>query len=118
MLPSQIPDTLTTVKYALECWADWQKIDDTKRELGYSQVNFYATGTGWGHWVEDNETSYEMQLAEAIDAIMEDMSPRLTTAITHFHVAAVFTPKRTRIEDDYQDALVAIEVGMRARDLL
>jgi hypothetical protein len=30
----------------------------------------------------------------------------------------VFTPRRTVIEDDYSDALVAVEVGLRKRGLL
>jgi hypothetical protein len=65
-------------------------------------------------------TEYESDktIAMAVNAILEDMPLHQQHAVFHFHVAAVFKPQRTKIEDDYADAVVVIEIQLNRRGLL
>jgi hypothetical protein len=120
MLPSKIPDTLSRVKDALNVWAADQLRDNTRSKLGYpKRATGFAAGSGaWGHWIEDNEYESDKTIAMAVNAILEDMPLHQQHAVFHFHVAAVFKPQRTKIEDDYADAVVVIEIQLNRRGLL
>jgi hypothetical protein len=118
-LAIKVPDTLSKVKDALDVWSKWTKTDDTKQALGYAHNTVFLSGGGaWGQWVDDGLIEADRALAEAVDAIMDTMPTNQTTAITHFHVAKVFTPRRTNIEQDYADGLISIEIGLRKRNKL
>ncbi|HYD34448.1 MAG TPA: hypothetical protein VD999_00070 [Vitreimonas sp.] len=119
MLPSQIPDTLDTVKSHLNIWAAWMERDDTRSRLGYpSRSVGFSSGGAWGSFIEDNEYQLDKTIAHAVDAILEDMDLRLKHAIFHFHIRAVFKPRRTKIEDDYAEAIDVLEAGLLKRGLL
>jgi hypothetical protein len=116
--PVYIDSTLQKVKDALEVWAEWMQQDDTK--LGYPSKSavILSGGGAWGSFGEDLEAELDNTMANAVDAIVEGLPLSQKNAVFHFHIAAVFTPRRTVIEDDYSDALVAVEVGLRKRGLL
>jgi hypothetical protein len=119
-LAIKIPDTLEKVKDALNVWAAWMERDNTKSQLGYPRAStgFRTGGGDWGYWVQDNEYASDLAIARAVDAILEDMDLRLQHAVFHFHIAAVITPRRTKIEDDYAEAVGVIEIGLNRRGLL
>jgi hypothetical protein len=115
MLPAKIPDTLDRVKAALDCWAEWMERDNTR--LGYGRTQVFSSGGSVSSW-EDFERKVETNLAINVNAILEDLPLNQQHAVFHFHVAAVFTPKRTNIEDDYADAIEKITIGLNRRGLL
>lgn len=119
MLPAYADDTLIKVKDALNVWAAWMERDHTKARLGYPYMSTgFINGGSWGNFCEDNEYQDDKLTAETVNAILEDMPDNQQTAIFYFHVAAVIKPRRTKVEDDYADALIAIEIGLRARNRL
>jgi hypothetical protein len=113
-----IDATAQRVKEALDIWAEWMQQDDTK--LGYPSKSavILSGGGAWGSFGDDLEAEVDSTMARAVDAIMEGMPLSQRNAVFHFHIAAVFTPRRTLIEDDYADALVSVEVGLRKRGLV
>jgi len=117
MLPSQIPDTLYKVKDALDVWAEWMQRDSTRGSLGYGRGSVFESGGSVSSW-EDFERKVETNLAINVNAILEDLPLNQQHAVFHFHIAAVFTPQRTRIEDDYADAVEKITIALNRRGLL
>jgi hypothetical protein len=113
--PAYIDTTAQRVKDALDVWAEWMQQDDTT--LGYpsKSVGILSGGDAWGNFCEDHEHEVDSAMAKAVDAIIEGMPLSQKNAVFHFHIAAVFTPRRTMIEDDYQDALGFLEIGLRKR---
>jgi hypothetical protein len=113
-----IDTTAQRVKEALDIWAEWMQQDDTK--LGYPSKSavILSGGGAWGSFGDDLEDEVDGTMARAVDAILEGMPLSQKNAVFHFHIAAVFTPRRTLIEDDYADALVSVEVGLRKRGLV
>ena len=116
--PAYIDSSLQRVKDALDIWAEWMQQDDTK--LGYPSKSsvIVSGGNSWGNFCEDHEYEVEATMARAVDAILDCMPLNQKDAVFHFHIAAVFTPRRTVIEDDYSDALLSLEVGLRKRGLI
>jgi hypothetical protein len=114
-LAIKIPDTLEKVKDALTIWAAWMERDNTK--LGYGHVTGFQSGGSVSSW-EDFERKVENNLAINVNAILEDLPLHQQHAVFHFHIAAVFTPRRTRIEDDYADAVDVLAVALNRRGLL
>jgi len=104
------------VKDALSVWADWMRDDNTK--LGFpSQSIGISSGGSVSSW-EDLELSLDIGIARAVDAILEGVSNSQRLAVHHFHLAAVWRSNRTNIEDDYANALMVIEFGLRRRGLI
>lgn len=118
--PQIISDIERKVKDALDVWAEWMEVDEEKNKLGYpshSLVMLSGGGT-WGSFVEDQEEEQENQLARAVYAIYVELPHPQQLAIDHFHLAAVWRSNRTNIEEDYADALMAIQCGLRKRGML
>jgi hypothetical protein len=113
-----VDTTLQKVKDALEVWAEWMQQDDTK--LGYPSKSavILSGGGAWGSFGEDLEAELDNTMANAVDAIVEGLPLNQKHAVFHFHIAAVFTPRRSVIEHDYEDALMSLEVGLRKRGLV
>lgn len=120
MLPAIADTTAQRVKDALTIWAAWMEKDNTRARLGYPYMStgFKSGGGAWGTFFEDNEYESDKTIAMAVNAILEDMPLQQQHAVFHFHVAAVFKPQRTKIEDDYADAVVVIEIQLNRRGLL
>jgi hypothetical protein len=113
--PLAIMSTLDKVKDALYVWAESMRRDD--HDLGFNGKSSVFSSGGLKMW-DELENSADSITASAVEAIMEGMPTNQTCAVHHFHLAAVYKPRRTRIEDDYADALVSLEIGLRRRSLL
>lgn len=114
--PLRITDNERKVKDALDIWAEWMSRDNSQ-ELGYGRcMGFDAPSTvsGW----DDFEHKVDKNMAINVQAILEGLPQSQQDAVFHFHIAAVIYPRRTRIEDDYGNALMALEIGLRRRGLL
>lgn len=112
---ASVTDTMQRVKEALDVWAAWMLQGDSHK-LGYGHVVGFNTNS-LSSW-DDFERKVERNLAVNVQAILEGMEERMQCAVFYFHVAAVIKPRRTKVEDDYQDALMQIEVGLRRRGLV
>ena len=117
MLPAKIPDTLDRVKDALDVWAEWMQRDETRGSLGYGSTQVFESGGSVSSW-EDFERRVETNLAINVNAILEDLPLHQQQAVFHFHIAAVFTAKRTWIEDDYADSIEKLTIWLNRRGLL
>lgn len=112
---ASVTDTMQRVKEALDVWSAWMQQDDSHK-LGYGRtVGFNSNNlSSW----DDFERKVERNLAVNVQAILEGLEERMQCAVFYFHVAAVIKPRRTKIEDDYQDALIKIEIALRRRGLV
>jgi hypothetical protein len=117
MLPAKIPDTLDRVKEALEIWAEDMKHGGVKLGFPSRSIGF-SSGGSWGHGYDDLEETVDRNTAKAVEAILEGLTISQRLAVHHYHLAAVWTSRRTRLEDDYADAIMAVEIGLRKRGLL
>ena len=110
-----IVDNSRKVKEALDVWA--KSMDDDFNCLSYARSMGFANGGSVGDW-EDFEHSVDKNMADNVQAIYDGLQERMQLAIDHFHLAAVWRSNRTRLEDDYGDALIQIEIGLRKRGLI
>jgi hypothetical protein len=110
-----IADVDRKVRDALEVWAEWVKADTI--DLGYGRCMGFESGGSVGGW-EDFERKVDKNMAVNVQAIYDGLEQRLQLSLDHFHLAAVWRSNRTRLEDDYADALMSVEVGLRKRGLL
>lgn len=114
--PQIITDNEQKVKDALEVWADWMR--GSGIDLGYgSPMGFESGGSAISSW-EDFEHRVDKNMAINVQAIYEGLPPYQQMAIDHFHLSAVYTFRRRNILEDYGNALIAMEVGLRGRLLI
>lgn len=113
--PAYIEDDYYRVKEFLAVWSEWMQ--RPTESLGYGRTVGFESGGSVSGW-EDFERQVEKNMAINTQAILEGLPLNQQHAVFHFHVAAVITPNRTNIEDDYQDALMALEIALRRRGLL
>lgn len=114
--PQIITDLEYKVKDALYVWSEWMQQDNSK-QLGYGNVaGFFADSkaTSW----DDFERKVEKNMAVNVQAIYEGLPKSQQLAIDHFHLAAVWISNRSNIEDDYANALVGMQTGLRRRGLI
>lgn len=113
--PAFADNTLLRVKEALDVWSHWIRRDDAN--LGYPD---HSAGFTYGNLNSFEDMTYELDntVANAVDAIIDGLSLSQKLAVYHFHLSAVWRSNRTRIEDDYADALMIIELGLRKRGLV
>lgn len=112
----KIADNEFKVKEALTLWADWMKPDGQKA-LGYGRCVGFDNGSSTSSW-DDFEHSVEKNMVITVQAIYEGLRPPQKLAIDHFHLSAVWKSNRSNIEDDYAEALIAMEIGLRRRFLI
>lgn len=113
----KIADNEVKVKDALLVWSEWMHRDSQEAALGYGRCAGFDNGGGTGSW-DDFERKVEKNMAVNVQAIYEGLKHPQQLAIDHFHLAAVWISRRSNIEDDYKEALIAIEIGLRRRGLL
>jgi hypothetical protein len=109
-----IVDNSRKVKEALDVWAEWMQRNTEK--LGYPSKSILCSNGSTTF--EDMIDVLEDSISEAIDAILDGCTISQRLAVHHFHLAAVWHSNRTTIEDDYADALIKIEIGLRKRGLI
>ncbi len=114
--PNIITDNEYKVKEAIEIWAEWMKVGDTQR-LGYGQCIGFESSSNISGW-DDFERKVDKNMAINVQAIYEGLSQSQQLAINHFYLAAVWRSNRSSLEDDYRQALIVIEIGLRRRGLL
>ena len=109
------------VRYYLELWAEWHKDDhgEIKQLTGNKSqcMSFIQPGS---HTFEDMADTAESRAAVIVDSIIEDvqlMPLHHKLAIHHFHLSAVWRPKRYDIEQCYQDAMESLERGLNIKGL-
>lgn len=106
----------TKVKEYLTEWAEWMKADNTK--LGYPSKSLMLSSGGASTSFEDMCEVLDNTISKAIDAILEGVTISQRLAVHHYHLGAVWRSSRSNIIDDYADALMAIEFGLRRRGLM
>ena len=111
-----LDDTEMKVKYILDVWASWMRVDD-KNHLGFTQCMIYYTATGYGS-LDDAELRDNKNKAVTAQAIYEGLSLPQKLAINHFHLSAVWHPQRYKIEDAYASAIEAMTKGLRRRGIV
>jgi hypothetical protein len=116
MLPAYADDTLQKVKDALEVWADYMRHDNSTSGYRKKSSGFHIGG-GIDNW-EDLEYSVDINQARAVEAILEGCTVSQRLSVHHYHLNAVWTSRRTNILDDYAEALMAVELGLKKRGLL
>ena len=106
----------TKVKEYLTEWAEWMKADNTK--LGYPSKSLMLSSGGASTSFDDMCEVLDNTISKAIDAILEGVTISQRLAVHHYHLGAVWRSSRSNIIDDYADALMAIEFGLRRRGLM
>lgn len=114
-MPQVIADNERKVKDALEVWAEWVRSDTI--DLGYGKCMGFESGGSVGGW-EDFERKVDKNMAINVQAIYDGLPHGQQLALDHFHLSAVWRSNRTNLEDDYSDAVIGIEVGLRKRGLI
>lgn len=109
-----VDDTDRRVKEALDIWGSAPEPND----LGYANHSVFLNGGSWGYCIDDLEVQDDRNLIDAIDAIMVGMPERQCEALFYYHAASAIKPRRYDLADYYPDALMAITVGLRKRNLL
>ena len=114
--PQIINDLDYKVKEALTIWSEWMRRGNTK-EQGYGRCSGFTTDSSVSGW-DDFEMKVENNLAINVQAIYEGLKHPQQLAIDHFHLAAVWRSNRSNLEDDYANALIGMQIGLRRRGLL
>lgn len=113
-------DTITAneikVKEYLNGWAEWMRSDNTK--LGYPSKALMLSSGGASTSFEDMCEVLDSTISKAIDAILEGVTISQRLAVHHYHLGAVWRSSRSHMLDNYADALMAIEFGLRRRGLI
>ncbi len=115
-LPQIITDNEHKVKEALEVWAEWMRRGN-EQELGYGRCMGFDGASNVSGW-DDFERRVDKNMAINVQALYDGLRQPLQIAIDHFHLSAVWRSNRGSLEDDYADALMQIEYGLRRRGLL
>ena len=117
MTVHKITDNEYKVKEALNVWSEWMQQDRDAIAMGYGKCSGFDIGGSTSSW-SDFERKVENNLAINVQAIYEGLKHTQQIAIDHFHLAAVWKSNRGSLENDYADALIGIEIGLRRRGLL
>lgn len=119
---SLITKSRQLVKYALEDWSKWIKLDNEVKGYPSKSTGLKCDGGSWGNFLDEQEEIQGSINARAIDAIIavdsKLMNNSQRSSIYHFHTGAIWKSIRTHIEDDYEEALIILEVNLRKRNLL
>ena len=111
-----IDDVTRQVKDALDVWADWpQQSGDNK--LGYGKTVGFVSGGSVSGW-EDFEHRCNVNMAINVEALYEGLSPLQQSSIDHFHLSAVWSSPRVKIEDVYEKAIEIIGKGLIRRGMI
>ena len=102
------------VKYYLGIWKGWMLHHDNG--LGYPKKAASCTGAGKRRF-EDFCDAVDLEVAEAVDAVLSGLPLYQQAAVHHFNLSAVWRFRRIRIEDAYALALDALEIGLRKKGL-
>ena len=113
----RIADNGAKVKDALHIWAEWIKNDRLEQTLGYGKCTGFNNGGSTSSW-NDFERAVDKNMAINVQAIHDGLKLPQRLAIDHFHLSAAWKPQRYSLEESYSEALLAIEIALRRRNLL
>jgi hypothetical protein len=105
------------VKDALAIWVKYQKFV-WLQNLGAKGSSAFKYGSGGITCYDDFEDKVEKNMAINVEAIMDDLSPLQKSAIDHFHLSAVWSSPRVKIEEMYEQALQIIKKALKRRGLI
>lgn len=104
------------IKDALEIWADWQR-HGSDNKLGYGRCVGFEGASNVSGW-DDFEHKVDKNMAINVQAIYEGLTQFQQIAIDHFHLSAVWRSNRDSLEEEYSNALMCMEIGLRRRGLI
>lgn len=110
---AHIDDTDRRVKDALDIWANYMRHDRTVNGYANKSSGFISGGSVSNF--EDLEYSVDIAMAKAVEAILDGLTISQRLSVHHIHLAAVWSSNRTCLEDDYANALICIEIGLRKK---
>lgn len=104
------------IKDALEIWAEWQR-QGYENKLGYGRCVGFDAASNVSGW-DDFEHKVDKNMAINVQAIYEGLTNPQQIAIDHFHLSAVWRFTRDSLEEEYSNALMRMEIGLRHRGLI
>ena len=102
------------VRFYLVVWKGWMMSHDNG--LGYPKKAAMCTGAGKRQFDEFCD-AIDLQIAEAVDAVISGLPQYQQAAIHHFNLSAEWRFRRINIETAYEMALSALEAGLNRKGL-
>ena len=100
----------------LSLWARWMRSNQPYRELWYPDTAAGCVGGGYGLSFEDLIESSDKMQAEAVNSVIEGLTPAEQCSIYHVHLGAVFRG-RSSMEGTYEQARYALRVVLPQRGI-
>lgn len=101
-----------------ENWAYWQRAIASDYGCGYSHKDS-SGAENYGSWDKDERAYDELtaELAAAVGACLESVTPGEFAAVRHKHLEAVYRNGRAMLEEHYESARGTVKAGLARRGI-
>lgn len=101
----------------LDNWAEWMRDQRTDFGWGYSNEDGSGAKSGTSRSFDSMVDEADMRCAQAVQAIIESLTPVESAAIHHFHIGAVYRFARNTSNEIYQRARGLVGAGLIRRGI-